>query len=216
MNSTNATTVRLPLRIIPRRRVQIGRIASWLAVCLVFAYLVAMKLHEQRADSWAAWKLYLIGAAVTLFALWQVIRSVAKLLPDSPFYYLRITADALEVAAPFRARRLAWSKLGAFSVAERVRSRRYGRVVDYCVIAMRAEEPDGDRYGRATIDINPDEYGAKSGQEDAEALAGWLNRLRVASLRQDSTVDVPAAFQHSIRSETAAGRTAPRQTIVRR
>ena len=225
---------RLPLRVIPRWRGQIGRIAAALALIFGCAVVMAIELQKRRLGGMAyvpgsnghlvQWGPYIVGIPVILFGLWRIAQAIAKLLPGSPYYYLRIAADGLEVASLFATNRLPWSKLGAFSVYERTRSGRYGRQVDYIVIASHSDRPklamDGRRYELAAIRINPDEYGSKSGQEDSEELAAWFNRLRLASLTADSSVDVPSAFRDNVMPDVTTGKlglkVARPSTVVRR
>ena len=228
MGATDATVARLPFRIAPRRRVQLGRIAAWVAAAIGCFVVMAVDLQKHQTavahyvagsyDPWFEWKLYLVGGAVLLFALWQIARAIAKLLPGNPYYYLRVTADGLEVATPFRTRRLAWSELGAFSVQERTIGRRFGRQVIYFVTASPAaprSAAESTRYVPTAVQISPDEYGTESGQEDAEALAAWFNRLRLASLKPGSMTDVPAAFEHSIKPDKV-GKPTPSRSVAQR
>jgi hypothetical protein len=225
---------KLPLRLVPRRRSQIGKIATSVVVivaCAIYMIAALQKLHAASTvhvpaldGQWPHWRPYVIGIPIILYAAWHIVRAVAKLLPGSPYYYLHIAADGLEVASLFATNRFPWSKLGAFSVCERIRSRRYGRQVDYIVVSSHAGRPEpakqGERRDPATIRIDPDEYGGKTGQEDAEELAAWFNRLRLASLREDSLVDVPPAFQDSVMPDVMAGKfglkAARPRTVVRR
>lgn len=234
MEPIDGTAHALPFRIVPRRRSQIGKIATSLVVivaCAIYMIVALQKLHAASViyvpeldGHWPHWRPYVIGIPIILYAVWRIVRGVAKLLPGSPYYYLRVAADGLEVAGLFATNRFPWSKLGAFSVYERTRSTRYGRQVDYIVVAARAGRPEpaeqGGRRDPAAIRIDPDEYGSKTGQEDAEELAAWFNRLRLASLREDSLVDVPPAFQDSVMPDITAGKFALKaarpQTVVRR
>src|SRR4051794_18791133 len=100
MEAIDGTAHALPFRVIPRRRSQIGKIATSVVIivaCAIYMIAALQKLHAASAvyipaldGQWPHWRPYVIGIPIILYAAWHIVRAVSKLLPGSPYYYLRI------------------------------------------------------------------------------------------------------------------------------
>lgn len=206
-------SLRLPIRLLPRRRGQIGAI-------LVFAFFLGFSIfwmggasgildldngaiHIPPPGGWAEAAFGLFGLPFAAIGLCGIAASVLKMLPGSPYYHLEIGADGLLIRSLFKQRRHAWSDLPVFETLERRRRTKNGTRVSWYTIAMESAPLEagmdaGATRQREVVRIDANEYGAGSGQQDAADLAAWLNDLRArardGNLGTTEQVQVPAGF----------------------
>jgi hypothetical protein len=89
---------------------------------------------------------------------------------------------------------------------------------DYYVVALRAADAakladERERYNRAVLRIDADEFGADNADVDAADLAGWLSMLRESALDRrlsaNTDVSVPPGFRASVWMGAAPAGAAP-------
>jgi len=206
-------TMRLPIRLLPRKRGQIVPIIFF-GVFLGFAIFwttmaATMTGQADFGDSgspefWLSKLFPFFGVPFMLVGASGIAGAVLKMLPNSPYYHLEINAIGILIRSPFKRRRFAWRELPEFDTLEHRRNTKNGVSISWYTVAMESlppkpDMPAGSTYQREVLRIFADEYGAKNGQQDAADLAAWLNdlRQRARDNRLDAAeqVEVPEGFR---------------------
>ncbi|HNB27764.1 MAG TPA: hypothetical protein PLR41_12435 [Alphaproteobacteria bacterium] len=198
-------TLKLPIRLVPRRGAQAGLLALSAGLAAFAVYWIGDALGESRRfiadgaggfDYWLNLLPPLVAGIFLAMCVLGMIRSILKMLPASPYYHLALYPEGLVVQAPFRRRRFAWGELPAFETIEVVRRSKYGRRYTYFTVARAADESGRMR---ELLRVHADEYGAKKSQEDADALTAWLNALHARGvndrLKNGEAIEIPAQFR---------------------
>lgn len=205
--------LRLPIRLLPRKGQQLALIAFfafffgfslfWMAGASGVLDLDEGTLTIPPPGGWAESAFALFGLPFTIIGLCGIAGALLRMLPNSPYYHLEISADGLLVRALFKQTRHAWRDLPVFETLQHKRRTKNGTRISWYTVAMEGAplEPGTERgasHQREVIRIDADGYGAKNGEQDAADLAAWLNRLRdLARDRQLSAneiVQVPEGF----------------------
>jgi hypothetical protein len=172
----------LPLRLVPRRRVQ--RVAVLLQAIglalLAFAFSKPFSgdWQTRAADEPVAFVLLIGVLSLAVLAVAGVLLvSLLRLLPGSPLSHVHLTWPSVAVRGPFGTRTFAWTALGRFAVVTSPNDFE----VNY-IVATRPEDDwalstDRDRYRRAVFRLRSDPYCTPI---EAELLAHWLNEVRSA------------------------------------
>ena len=230
-------TLRLPIRLLPRKGHQIGLIAFfgfflgfslfWMAGASGIVDLDDGAIHIPPPGGWASATFGLFGLPFAAVGLSGIAGAVLRMLPNSPYYHLEINADGLLVQSLFKQTRHAWRDLPAFEMLEHKRRTKNGTRVSWYTVAMEGAplEPGMERgasHQREVIRIDADGYGAKNGEQDAADLAAWLNQLREMArdkqLAPDEAVEVPEGFRSNAIPAIASGSGSTHarpQTVVR-
>lgn len=232
-------TLKLPIRLAPRRGMQAGLLALSVGMGAFALYWIPEELGESRRfvadgaqglDYWLNLLPPLIAGIFLVMCAAGILRSFLKLLPGSPFYHLALYPEGLVVRAPFRRRRFGWNELAAFETIEVKRSGKYGPRYQYFTVARGAAGADA---ARELLRVHADEYGGKKSQEDADTLTAWLNALRERGiggfLKNGDAIEIPEGFRQTAtpltprpqqRMEAAAGTAQgagpPRRSTVER
>jgi len=231
-------TLRLPIRLLPRKGHQIGLIAFfgfflgfslfWMAGASGIVDLDNGAIHIPPRGGWASAMFGLFGLPFAAVGLGGIAGAVLRMLPNSPYYHIEINADGLLVHSLFKQTRYAWRDLPAFETLEHKRRTKNGIRISWYTVAMEgaALEPGMERgtsHQREVIRIDADGYGAKNGEQDAAELAAWLNQLRDLArerrLSPSEIVQVPEGFAGNAITVAASplGNGAERApTVVRR
>lgn len=192
--------LRLPLRLLPRRRPQLAMIAFCMLFTgfAVFWTIKAATLAQDGgpagvddAEFWLLRLLPLLGLPLILLGLGGVARAILKMLPDSPYFHLEIHAQGLVARAPFHRKRHAWSDLPPFETLDHRRRGSRGVRITWYTVAMERGAAGRDRGARELLRLHADEYGAGNGRQDAVDLAAWLNQLRAQALEKRLPADAP-------------------------
>lgn len=218
------TGLRLPIRLVPRKGSQLLMVLFFI-VFLGFAVYWTAKAagltgeldwtYSEGPEWWLSWLFPALGGWFILFGLAGLARAVLKLLPDSPYYHLEIGAEGLLVRQLFKRRLFAWRELPKFETLEHKRRTKHGIKLEHYTVAAEhiapaANGPAAAARRRELVRIFADEYGAKNGKLDADALTDWLNRLYALAaqgrLAADSPVEVPEGFRASVRQAAADAR----------
>lgn len=229
MDQTNA---KLPIRLVPRKGQQIGMLAFF-AVFLGFSIFWMAgaagildpndwTINWPRSGDWMGNLFPLFGLPFAAVGISGIAVSLMKMRPNSPNFHLQVHSDGLVIKSLFKLRRYEWAKLPPFETIKVERRTKNGKTISYYTVATEnaaapANAPQGSTHQREIVRILADEYGAKNGKEDADALTAWFNQLR--ELAQDGrlsaheVVDVPEGFRATAFSVTAgpsplAGRSA--------
>ncbi len=231
-------TLRLPIRLLPRKTHQLGRIAFfgfffgfslfWMGGASGIVDLDNGTIHIPPPGGWAAGTFGLFGLPFAIIGICGIGGALLRMLPDSPYYHIEINADGLLVRTLRKQKRYAWRDLPAFETLEHRRRTKNGTRISWYTVAMEGAplEPGMDRGAsrqREVIRIDADGYGAKNGEQDAAGLAAWLNHLReLARDRQLSSnefVQVPEGFAGNaiaVAAPLLGGGTGRSPTVVRR
>ncbi len=199
-------TLKLPIRLTPRRGAQAGLLLLSLAFGAFAVYWIDDEFGDARRfiddgaqglDYWLNLLPPLVAAAFLAMCAFGAIRSLLKLLPGSPYYHFALYPEGLLIQAPFRRRRFAWSELPAFETIEVKRTSKYGPRYQYFTVARAGDSTAGRP--RELLRVHADEYGGKKSQEDADALTAWLNALRARGndgrLKNGDAIEIPEAFR---------------------
>lgn len=232
------TDLRLPIRLVPRKGIQLGLIAFfavffgfslfWMGGASGVFDLNDGGIHIPPPGGWAQGAFGLFGLPFAAVGFCGIAGAVLKMLPDSPYYHIEIDARGLLVRSLFKRTRHAWRDLPAFETLERRRKTKNGTSISWYTVAMENAplEPGmkpGSSHQREVLRIDADSYGARKGEEDAANLAAWLNHLRDLardnSLSPNEMVTVPAGFSENAITVAASPLASGSQrtpTVVRR
>ena len=232
------STCALPIRLLPRKGQQLGLIAFfgfflgfsifWMGGASGILDLDNGAIHIPPPGGWAASTFGLFGLPFAIVGLCGISGAVLRMLPNSPYSHLEISADGLLVRSLFKQTRHAWRDLPAFETLEHKRRTKNGTRVSWYAVAMEGAplEPGMERgasHQREVLRIDADGYGANNGEQDAADLAAWLNQLRELArekrLSPNEVVAVPGGFAGNAITVAAAslgGRAERTATVVRR
>lgn len=226
-------SVRLPIRLLPRKREQIvpmvffgiflGFSIFWTVTATVM--ISRANFSAEDAPEFLLGRLFpFFGIPFMLVGAGGIGRSILKMRPGSPYYHLQLDADGLAIRSLFKQKRYAWRDLPAFETLKVRHTTKSGVVILWYTVAMQSlppkpNMPRGSTYQREVLRILADEYGARSGEQDAVDLAGWLNGLRQLAIDQRLTpnaqVGVPTGFIANAINAPAIG-AVHTPTVVRR
>jgi hypothetical protein len=231
-------TLRLPIRLLPRKTHQLGLIAFfgfffgfslfWMGGASGVVDLDNGAIHIPPPGGWAQGTFGLFGLPFAIIGICGIGGALLRMLPNSPYYHLEINADGLLVRALFKRTRHAWRDLPAFETLEHKRRTKNGTRVSWYTVAMEGAPLEagmerGASHQREVIRIDADGYGAKNGEQDAADLAAWLNHLRElvrdGQLSPNEIVQVPeglAGNAITVAAQTLGGQAERTPTVVRR
>ncbi len=229
-------SLRLPIRLLPRKGHQLGLILFfgvflgfslfWMGGASGILDLDGGAIRIPPPGGWPSAAFGLFGIPFAVVGACGIAGALLRMLPNSPYYHLQISADGLLIRSLFKQVRHAWRDLPPFETLERRRRTKNGTSISWYAVAMEGAplEPGmerGSSHQREVVRIHADLYGAKNGEQDAKDLAAWFNQLRdLARDRQlapDEAVEVPEGFHHNAIPAIASGPTRARtQTVVRR
>jgi hypothetical protein len=242
---------RLPIRLVPRKGQQVGLLVFfgiflgfalfWMAGAAGILDLDEGAIRQRTAEEWIGNLFPLFGLPFAAIGLGGIVVALLKLRRNSPHYHLEISSRGLSIKSLFALRRHDWATLPGFETVRVERRTKSGKsIAHYTVAKQTPAATDTPRRQREILRIRADDYGARNGQEDAEALTAWFNHLRDLAqggrLGADAEVVVPVGFWataiaagalQSAGSGGTAGRLAPvieqtdkrpdrPQTVVRR
>jgi hypothetical protein len=217
------TSFKLPIRLLPRKGSQLFRIVFfvfftgfavfWISVAASFTWFS----ETGPANKMWIFNLFPLFGFIFLGAgAVGLLSAIAKLLPGSPYHHLEVSSDGLLIRTLHRKQHFAWSQLSPFDVSVRERRDSDGdKHYDHYVVALPAADSakladERERYNRAILRIDADEFGADAADVDASDLAAWLNMLRESALDrrlpENDDVSVPPGFRASVWSAVAAPR----------
>ncbi|HWA48711.1 MAG TPA: phage holin family protein [Dongiaceae bacterium] len=225
---------KLPIRLVPRRGQQIGMLifslvfggfaVFWMAGAAGILDMDNMTINWPQSGDWGSYLFALFGLPFLAIGGGGAVVALMKMRRNSPHFHLQIHGEGLVIKSLFKLRRYDWSKLPAFETVRVERKTKNGTRVSYYTVASEntLAPPDAPRsasYSREVVRIMADEYGAKNGKDDADALTAWFNQLRDQArdgrLGPNEVVNVPEPFQATAISVTEtprgplAGRSAP-------
>ena len=209
---------KLPVRLVPRKGQQVGMLIFfmvfggfaifWMAGAAGILDLDNMTIHWPQSDDWAGdWigNLFpLFGLPFLAIGLYGVTVSLLKMRPNSPNFHLQVHSDGLVIKSLVKLRRHDWSELPPFETIKVERRTKNGKTISHYTVATEtapapANAPRGSTHQREVVRILADEYGARNGKDDADALTAWFNRLREQArdgrLSANEVVDVPEGFR---------------------
>jgi hypothetical protein len=216
-------TMRLPIRLLPRKTHQVGLIAFfgfflgfslfWMGGASGVLDLDNGTIHIPPPGGWPASAFALFGLPFAIVGVCGIGGALLRMLPDSPYYHIEINADGLVVQTLRKQTRYAWRGLPAFETLEHKRRTKNGTRTNWYTVAMERASPEpgmqrGASHQRELIRIDADGYGAKNGHQDAADLAAWLNHLRELArdtrLSPSEIVEVPAGFARNVITVSSA------------
>ena len=209
---------KLPIRLVPRKGQQIGMLlfftffggfaVFWMAGAAGILDMDNMTISWPQPGDWAGeWyeNLFpLFGLPFLAVGLGGIFVSLLKMRPNSPNFHLQIHGDGLVIKSLFKLRRYEWSKLPPFETIRVERRTKNGKRISHYTVASEntpslPDAPRGASYSREVLRVLADEYGAKNGKDDADALTAWFNQLRDLAhdgrLGANEVINVPEPFQ---------------------
>jgi hypothetical protein len=209
--------MRLPFRLVPRKRSQIMPLLGF-GFAFIFLSLMALvtaaegtriRLNgEVVTDPTVRKLLVLLCFACVLFCFCGIVAVAVKMIPRSPFFHINLSSNGIAMRRWFRQQSLSWSDASKFETLQVETESKRGTRINHYTVVMRPAIPPAEASGDGTyleevLRISADEYGAKSEEEDAAAMAEWLNALRTLALDRrldgNSPIEVPDAFRSSVR-----------------
>ncbi len=208
------TSMRLPIRLLPRRGAQVFRIGFFaFFLCFSVFWIVmassgTMKMDDgQEPIAGFRYLFPAFGIPFVLVGLFGLFSSFAKVLPGSPYYYVAIAPDGITVRKAWKIRRFAWPELSPFGVSVKVSRNKNSTTTTYWVVALRAADAErlayeAERYNRSVLQINAGEYGAGDADMAASVLSDWLSQIRAEAVehpgRLPDMVAVPPDFRDRV------------------
>lgn len=217
----------LPIRLVPRKGQQIGMLLFfavffgfalvWMAGAAGILDLDDGTLRLPPRGGWAGAAFALFGLPFALAGLGGMAVALLKMRRNSPHYHIAIDSGGLVVKELFKLRRFAWDKLPPFDTIKVERRTKNGKSISHYTVAT---ETLPDQRQREVLRIRADDYGAKNGGEDAEALTAWFNQLRDLALdsrlHARTDVAVPEPFRATAIAISARPAQLPPSTGVNR
>jgi hypothetical protein len=209
------TSFALPIRLLPRKGSQLFRIAFsifFVGFAIVWITMAAsFTWFNESGPAGGMWLVNLFPLFGFIFlgvGAWQLLEAIAKLLPGSPYHHLEVSSEGLLIRTMRRKQQFGWNQVSAFDVSVRERRDKDGDThYDYYVVAVPAADAakladERERYNRAILRIDADEFGADDASVDAADLSAWLSLLRESALNRrlsaDEEVSVPPGFRASV------------------
>jgi hypothetical protein len=213
------TSFTLPIRLLPRKGSQLFRIAFFIFFTgFAIVWITMAASFTWFADSGPADQMWLMnlfplfGFIFLGVGAWQLVNAIAKLLPGSPYHHLEISSEGLLIRTMRRKQQFGWNQVSAFDVSVRERRDKDGdKHYDYYVVAVPAADAakladERERYNRAVLRIDADEFGADDASADAADLSSWFNALRESAVNRrlaaHDEVSVPPGFRASVWSSS--------------
>jgi len=169
-------TTTLPVRLVPRKRLQIF-VVIFCAFTVPFFGWFTISLVFSGQYLWALVPL-IIALALASFGTGSLVR----LLPGSPYYHLDVSGAGLTLRTPCAERHVPWPA-APFTV-EGLSDAESGAT--YSAIARIGVEP---------LRLAAELYGTRNSFQGAADLAAWLNGLRdlalVGQLHADTQIELP-------------------------
>ena len=197
----------LPIRLKPSKRSQIFNL-FFFGFFFLFALLWMIRTSQSGitvrfndvvvTDPYWRSMYPLLGIPFALIGTCGIAVAVLKMRPNSPYYYLELTADGLTLSTLFTKQSFAWRDLPPFQSLRSVDRSDDSKTITYYAAAM--EGPADSRNRREILLIEASEYGTKNNEQSAEELAARLNRLRATAL------SLTGADVRTLPSQTAAAR----------
>lgn len=227
------TAWKLPVRLVPRKGHQIGMLLFFLVFAGFAMFWMAgaagvLDMNEwtirwPQSGDWIGNLFPLFGLPFLVLGVYGVLVSLLKMRPNSPNFHLQVHSGGLLIKSLFKLRRYDWSALPPFETIKVERRTKNGKTISYYTVATESVPPPADAPRRSTrqreiVRILADEYGARNGKDDADALTDWFNELRDRArdgrLGANDPVNVPEGFRATALSVTErpapmAGRSAP-------
>lgn len=222
---------RLPIRLVPRKGQQIGMLiffavffgfsVFWMAAAAGVLDLNNGTISWPRPGDWIGNLFPLFGLPFAFVGLSGMAAALMKMRPNSPNFHLQLHGQGLLIKYLFKLRQHDWSALPRFETIRVERRTKNGKRISHYTVAtetMPADGPRGSTHQREVVRILADEYGARNGKDDADALTAWLNHLRDLArdrqLDENAMVEVPEGFRATAISVAEgpaplAGRSAP-------
>ena len=195
--------MRLPLRVLPSRKMQAVAIVFALAGLGVVGFFAWMEWHggpwQSDQTPGVVVFVWLMILAMALMALGALAVAILRMLPDSPHYHLLLTAQSITVRTLLKSSQFPWSSLDPFTIVKLSDS---DSSVTWIVAAAagdaRPARNDKERHRQAAFRLKSGTYG---GDKQAKVLADWLNAVRLAMTAGSPSrteVEVPAALQGQV------------------
>lgn len=216
---------KLPVRLVPRKGQQIGMLIFsmvfggfaifWMAGAAGILDMNNMTISWPQSGDWIGNLFPLFGLPFLAIGLSGIVVSLMKMRPNSPNFHLQVHSDGLVIKSLFKLRRYEWAKLPPFETIKVERRTKNGKSISYYTVATEdvpapANAPRGSTHQREVLRVLADEYGAKNGKDDADALTAWFNQLRDMArdgrLGANEVINVPEPFQATAISVTAESR----------
>lgn len=200
------TAWNLPIRLVPRRGHQLGMLLFfvvflgfsllWMAAAAGFFDLDNGTFNWPHPKDRLSSLFPLFGLPFAALGITGMIGAILKMQPGSPHFHIQIHGDGLLIKSLFKLKRHEWSTLPPFETLRVERRNKHGKRISFYTVANGA--PAEGKQGEV-LRILADEYGAKNGEEDANALTAWFNELRDLArqgrLDANASVTVPEPFR---------------------
>lgn len=225
------SSLKLPIRLVPRKGQQIGMLIFfsfflgfsifWMAGAAGVLDTEDWTINWPRSGDWIGDLFPLVGLPFAFVGLGGMAVAVMKMRPNSPNFHLQLHSEGLVIKSLFKLRRYDWPALPPFETIRVERRTKNGKRISYYTVATEnapapADAPRGSTHQREVVRILADEYGAKNGEGDADALTAWFNQLR--ELARDGRLDANevVAVPEGFRATAISVREAPRGPLAGR
>ncbi len=200
----------LPIRLVPRKGQQIGMLLFfavffgfsifWMAGASGILDLNAGEMRWPEDGAWGEAAFALFGLPFTAIGLCGMIGALLKMRRNSPHYHIEINSRGPVVKELFSRQQHDWATLPGFETIRVERRTKNGRRTSYYTVATETLSSTATATRqREVLRIRADDYGARNGEDDAEALTAWFNQLRELArdnkLDSHQTIEIPEPFR---------------------
>ena len=198
------TRLDLPIRLVPRKGQQVAMLLFfafffgfsifWMAGASGILDLNAGAIDWPEPGQWGDAAFALVGLPFTAIGLCGMAGALLKMRPNSPHYHIEIDSGGVAVKELFSRRQYDWAKLPGFETIKVERRTKNGKTNTYYTVATETLSSSGaTTRQREVLRIRADDYGARTGQEDADAMTAWFNGLR--EIARDHRLDIHQAIE---------------------
>ncbi len=225
----DSATLRLPIRLVPRKGQQIGMLLFfmvffgfslfWMAGASGILDLNAGEVRWPAPGDWGESAFALFGLPFAAVGLCGMAGALLKMRPGSPHYHIEVNGSGVGVKELFSRQHHDWTTLPEFETIMVERRTKNGKSISHYTVATETLSGTATTTRqREVLRIRADDYGARNGKEDAEALTAWFNQLRGLArdgrLDVHQAVEVPEPFRATaIALDAGIGRPAPAGAI---
>ena len=198
------TRLDLPIRLVPRKGQQIGMLLFfavffgfslfWMAGAAGILDLNAGEIRWPEPGAWGDAAFALVGLPFTAIGLCGMAGALLKMRPNSPHYHIEINSGGVMVKELFSRRQHDWATLPGFETIKVERRTKNGKSTSYYTVATETLSSTAtSTRQREILRIRADDYGARNGMGDADAMTAWFNQLR--EMARDNKLDAHQAIE---------------------
>jgi len=174
-------TLRLPVRIVPRKEIQVIYFGFFLA----FALITLPMLYVPRTSP-AFYVMLVFMLPFGVIGVCGCLTAVLKSLPQSPYFNIEIDAETFTLRRGFRVRRFQWSELAPFAVSA-FQNEDSSKVFDVAILSADSGRRYSDLEFYHAALANLGDY-CENDETATSDMVACLNTIRSAALERGAAL----------------------------